>query len=320
MKPWAVICTAFLLAGCTGANEKKSQPDDESLLILQKTVYSQGFWVKVHAIEFLADLGYQKDALRYTNEELASFDSIPEKRIGFWRCKYKLSDQENDKTQWFEKIKNAYLDRNGPDRIHAVETLAKLGFSLKNVDAELVEKDLKSQTALGHFTLWGNILPAKSGGSPDFERLFAVFDEENAEAKKIAAYSLGFMASMPEQNWNILAQKALAEPEQSVAYPYMLGAAYMAYHSQWDENLFLKVRQKLTALQHVQDKAARIALCRALAVNGDDSDLPLLKELMHLSDPIRGGIDGILDRDIELWNEDVRAAAAYALLSLEKKK
>lgn len=115
-------------------------------------------------------------------------------------------------------MKYADLDRDGPDRIHAVETLAKLGFSLKNVNPELVEKDMKSETAIGSFTLWGYVLPENAEGSPDFEKLFKVFDEQNTASRKIGAYSLGLMGSIPEPHWNVLAKKALPEPTQSVAY------------------------------------------------------------------------------------------------------
>lgn len=85
MKRLPGIFTVFFFVGCIGSNKKKGPPDDESLFSLKKSVYSPGLWVTVFAIEFLRDLGYQNEALQYSDEQLASFDSIPQKRIGFWR-------------------------------------------------------------------------------------------------------------------------------------------------------------------------------------------------------------------------------------------
>lgn len=319
MKLLAGLCAALLMLTCITSAETPDKPDRESLLALRQAVFSPSFWVKVHAIEFLADLGYHQEALQYTDEQLASFDSIPQKRVGFWRCKYRLSRTENDRKKWLDKIKNAYQNTSGPDRVHAAETLAKLGFSLKHFDDRIVETDLKSETDLAAFVLWGYVLPKQDGESADFEKLFSMFDHQNAGFRKIAAYSLGFIAHFPEARWRVLAEKALTEPEKSPAYPYMLSAAYIVSRSGSDKDLVLKIKQRLTALKDVQDKSARIELCRALAVNGVKADLSLLKDLLHLANPLRP-VPGIVSKsEADVSNEDVGVAAAYAILCLQKK-
>lgn len=319
MKLLAGICAALLMLTCTTSAENRDSPDKESLLALRQAVFSQSFWVKVHAIEFLADLGYHQDALQYTDGQLASFDSIPQKRIGFWRCKYRLSRTGNDRKKWLDKIKDAYQNTSGPDRIHAAETLAKLGFSLRYFDDRIVETDLKSETDLSAFVIWGYVLPKQNGESAGFEKLFSMFDNQNAGIRKIAAYSLGFIPRFPEAKWNVLAEKALTEPENSPVYPYLLSAAYIVSRSGSDQDLLLKIKQKLMALKDVQDKSARIELCRALAVNGVKTDLPVLKDLLHLENPLRAVSGSVTHKEAAISNEDVLAAAAYAILCLQKK-
>jgi hypothetical protein len=319
MKRLAAICSALLMLNCMVFAKIPDNPDKESLLALRQAVFSPSFWVKVHAIEFLADLGYLPEATQYTDGQLASFDSIPQKRIGFWRCKYRLSRTENERKIWLEKIKDAYSNTGGADRIHAAETLAKLGFSLRHFDDSTVEKDLKSESDLAAFALWGYVLPKYENDATDFDRLFAMFGHQNAGFRKIAAYSLGFIPGIPEEKWFVLAEKALQEPAHSPAYPYMLSAAYIVSRSGSSKDLVKKIRQKLTGLKDVQDKSARIELCRALAAKGAKTDLPLLKDLLHLTNPLRPAPDTLSQSDADVANEDVRAAAAYAVLCLQKK-
>lgn len=319
MKPLTGICATWLILNGITYADTPVKPDRESLQMLRQVVFSPTFWVKVHAIEFLADLGYHREALQYTEGQLASFASVPQKRIGFWRCKYRLSDTENDQKKWLDKIKDAYQNTSGPDRIHAAETLAKLGFSLRHFDDRIVETDLKSETDLSAFVLWGYALPMQGEVSADFEKLFTMLDNQNAGFRKIAAYSLGFMMRFPEARWRVLAERALNEPEHSPAYPYMLSAAYMVNSSSKDQDLILKIKRKLIDLKDVQEKSARIELCRALAVNGRKTDLPLLRNLLHLKNPLRPIPDTAGQSAVQVANDDVRATAAYAILCLQKK-
>jgi SSS family solute:Na+ symporter len=318
MKRLAAICVVLLMAIRVTSAEPPSK-EKESLLALQQAVLSPSFWVKVHGIEFFADLGYYKEALQYTDEHLASFDSIPQKRIGFWRCKYKLSPTAIDRKTWLDKIKGAYLDTTGPDRLHAVETLAKLGFSLRHFDGGIVDKDLKGEPNMAAFTYWGYVLPKYDGARADFDMLFTMFDNENAAFRKIGAYSLGFIPQFPEEKWPMLVKYALKEPSDSPAYPYMLSAAYMAIRSKNNQTLQSEIRQRLQQLKDVQDKSARIELCRALAVNGIKSDMPLLQELLQATNPLPAVPGKMSQAEADIANEDVRAAAAFAILCLNKK-
>jgi hypothetical protein len=288
----------------------------ESLSVLRKAVLSPAFWVKVHAIEFLIELDYREEAMRYTDDQLAAFEQTPQNRIGFWRCRYRLSDSEKMREKWLNKIRNAYLDIGGPDRIHAAETLAKLGFSLQNLDDKLVESDLKSNTDLAAFAFWGYCLPKHRGAHADFDQLLSGLDHENSGFRKITAYSLGFIPGFPVTKWPSMAAKALKEPETSVAYPYLLGAAYILNRSNNKTGLAARVKTKLLVLKDTQDKSSRIELCRALAARPDRSDLSLLLDLLHVKVPLRP-LPGGSQSEADAANEDVQIAAAYGILCIK---
>jgi hypothetical protein len=295
---------------------KAGNIEDECHAIIRGAVYSSDFWVKVHAIEFLSELGYNKEAKQFTKDQLADFDSIPQKRIGYWRCSYRLAGNKSEKNKWLNKIRDAYMDPNGPDRIHAVESLAKLNFSLKGLSPEIVARDLNSDGALAWFTLWGNALPKENGRSPDFDKLFPALDQSNDGARKIAAYSLSYLGNLPKGKWDFLASKALSEPRDSEAYPYLLSAAYILSGSESDHEALVKVKQRLDELKDVQNKSGRIELCRAIAAKGNKLDLQLLTDLLHLTHPVRIVPRKNAPGEVRAWNDDIQTAAAYAILKI----
>src|SRR5690606_22576845 len=91
---------------------------------LRQILGEQHEWVKVHAAEFLLQLGQPegvKEAFVSENEQFG--DKAPY-RIGIWRVLAQAETSEQKKQRWVGKIKKAFLDPRGSDRLHAIETLA----------------------------------------------------------------------------------------------------------------------------------------------------------------------------------------------------
>jgi len=94
---------------------------------LQHILHTEERWVKVHAAEFLLWNGVlREEVYQVYLAENARYSSEPQYRIGIWRVLAQASNTESERQQWIAKIQAAYADENGPDRLHAIETLAKL--------------------------------------------------------------------------------------------------------------------------------------------------------------------------------------------------
>ena len=112
-------------------SETKDQPVDlqeEAVSVLRKVLHKQQQWVKVHAAEFLIWTGNERGVKQAFLKELELFHQKPQYRIGIWRVLAQVSDGA-EAAQYHKQIVNAFLDTAGKDRIHAIETMAKLKIS-----------------------------------------------------------------------------------------------------------------------------------------------------------------------------------------------
>ena len=119
-------------AGCSGSQPELSEGDQnlrkESVGQLRDSLTAQQRWVKVHAAEFLVSLDYRDGVFEEFSEELRLHGEEPKYRVGIWRVLAQLN--QHDRTvfrEHLQRIEAALLDETGIDRIHAVESLAKLG-------------------------------------------------------------------------------------------------------------------------------------------------------------------------------------------------
>lgn len=292
---------------------------------LREAAVCKDFWVQVHAIEYLAELGYTEQAEAFVRSELSEYQNVPQKRIGFWRSSYKISQSSKEKSKWINKIKNAYLDGSGNDRVHAAESLSKLGFSLNHFDHTIVADDERNGGMLASFVIWGTTLPIDSRENVAYGKLLEELKSNEESRRKIAAYALGFVGLNPPATvWKTLALQAKEEPPQSAASPYLLGAAYSLHNKEdtADLRLVATIYNKLRGLKDIKDKEARVELCRSLAAKGGKDDIPLLLDLMNDKDPITDlpSLESNLNPEVHPWNLDVKAAAAYAILKITNRE
>lgn len=306
--------------------ETHATPRDATCLeTLRQAAVCNDFWVQVHAIEYLVELGYTQEAEAFVRSELSGYQNVPQKRIGFWRSSYKVSQSREEKSKWINKIKNAYLDSSGDDRIHAAESLSKLGFSLNNFDHNMLADDQRNGGMLASFVIWGTAIPIDNRENVAYGQLIDLLKSNEESSRKIAAYALGFVGIDPPATvWETLALQATEEPSQSAAYPYLLAAAYSLHNKENTANLELvtAIYNKLKGLKYIKDKEARVELCRSLAAKGGKDDIPLLMDFINDKDPITDlpSFDPSLNVEAHPWNLDVKAAAAYAILKITNRK
>lgn len=296
--PSILLASTVLLTSPVLEVQGGKQPGEGYLQLLLDAAASEDFWVAVHATEYLIDLGYAEQAEKVCTEYLTPYESSPQQRIGLWRVQYRLELQAAAKQTLLTKLVSAYETTNGPDRIHAAETLAKLRFCFDKLNKRTVRNDLDRNDMLGTFVKWGVSVACQQGLPDDPARLIKLLDATLVE-RKLAAYGLTFLSKPSARHWQQLAETALRENDEETR-AYLLGAAYQLYDSQLNipSPLFDRVRLALFALADSKLKSVGMELCRALAIRPDPKGQKLLKRLVDMPDT----------------NTDVRATAAYALL------
>lgn len=307
MKHLLIPALALFLYGCGDRDGSHG----ESLylgVIREAGATSEDFWVRVHAIEFLIELGDTEEALRLA-DSCREFETESQKRIGYWRMKYRLSAPA-EKQVWLDKILASYVDREGPDRIHAAETLAKLSYPLSKADSSLTAQDLETGGSLGAYVKWGMALPADSASEVDFDMLLQAVEDTSLPEKRIAAYAITFLKPLPEPYRMRLFSAAEAGDERPDVLPYLLHAAIIQDNPGGGQSERLKTR--LRSLADAPGKSARIELCKALAGRSNKDDEALLQRVFKLENPVSEGND-FAGGEIGPANLDVKIAAAFAL-------
>lgn len=290
---------AILHMGCNNSF------DADPLSYIEKAAGSSDFWVKVHGIEYLIALGEHKKAKRFVDGEFSKYADSSQKRIGVWRVMYRLETDGEIRDGLLKRIIQAYVDQDGADRIHAAETLAKLNFSLQNLDDDIIQNDIQYGGMLGAFVRWGYSL--SNAGTSNRSLLLELMKEES-EMQKLSAYALGFIGNLSNDEWVSITVMTLKTDTGSVAYPYLLGMLYSVYDRSLNlqPHEYTQVKLHLLNLKNREFKDARIELCRALATHSERDDVLILHELLK-------------DDRQDAANLDVKAAAAYALLQERRK-
>ncbi|GAA4464533.1 hypothetical protein GCM10023189_43940 [Nibrella saemangeumensis] len=291
---------------------------------LQEILYTQAEWVKVHAAEYLLWAGYPEGVKEEYLREEKRFGNQPPYRIGIWRVLAQASSQPAERQQWTEKIREAFGDTAGMDRIHAAETLAKLQMSPQAHYPTLTQKALKSDNKpLAMYTLWAASYAADESVQATRHKLLGLLTtpQPDVAVKRMAAYILRHLKGLTAHQWQQLAQVALSEPENSAAHVYLLSAAFVGAPANANTGLFKQVHETLLKAAFSPLKGNRTEMAAALAERGTLSNLPVLVALLTDQNPLPG--TGAASGEAIRKNPDqadVRAAAAYAILKIRQRE
>ena len=265
---------------------------DRALAVLREAVAREESWVKVHAAESLLWTGHPQGVYDTFVRELDA--AGPQYRIGVWRVLAQATEgEESDKHR--AKILDAFLDVDGPDRLHAAETLGKLGHAGKDEEFRRVATGHHSVERAGAFEACARWVLANSGDEPDEAALAALLESEDPEARGVAAYAFRFFECIRPASYAKLKAAAEREPEDSSWRVNLLSTWYV--HAPEDERPSIKT--KLVRYARNGGTGDKREACVALGRIPDTADVPLLARLLD---------------DAEM---DVRTGAAETFLRIE---
>lgn len=300
----------FFLIGCNNRSDNSEFVPDylrkKAVKQLRENLQKQSKWGKVHAAEYLLWLGYPAEVKEVFNAEQQRYGNEPPYRIGIWRVLAQAATEPEKKAHWIEKILEAYKDSNGKDRLHAVETLAKLKVPILKTSRETTRRILSDKNSpLYVYTLWAASYTSPDSIGSSYKTLLdlTLSDGVDKELTRQSAYALRRLNSLNDSEWHALAKRALAEPNKSEARIYLLSAAFTTTpKDSVFSNKYLNVKKCLLKAKNSQNVADRMELLSVLAEQGTQEDLPTLLSLLTSKDP------------------DIKATVAYAILRIDQRK
>lgn len=245
---------------------------------LNERMNDSAFWNKIHSIEFLIDLGLNKEAEIILKDRISKYESEPQMRIGYWRC---MALNENDtysKDLYIKKILEVYLDSNNTDIIHAAESLAKLSFSLRTYPkTKMINVD--EQNKLEAYVNWSSIYPDKYNCSIDYNSLFEILKSENLEYKQVMAYGTKYLGKISNYQWRKIMNLALTEPLESPIAVYLYSSALNSCPDQERNNKdILIIRDNLKRIAKTENIKNKYEAFVALGNFAEKDDSNFIKE------------------------------------------
>ncbi len=278
--------------------ETKASADLRALLCSEKE------WVRVHVAEFLIWEHLCADEVQsmFLEEEKQS-GHLPKYRIGIWRVLAQAAVDEKDRRYWINKIMAAYQDSDGEDRLHAIETLAKLKVSVVGEIADSLEG------SMGLYTLWNYAMGAK----PRLEEVKAILvadltnDRLSELEMRITSYIFRYLGSLSDNQFEKISRWMDGRSFNSSLRSSLLATLWISAPPNEDEAILHTLRKELLALRSQREALNHIMM--ALAVRGDISDIEVIRDLYKM----------LRDTNQPDYSSDLHATAAYMVLKASDK-
>ena len=267
----SLFAAYVLCGGCAQSNDTSSSREDDettdrAVAVLRQALSEEDGWVKVHAAEALVANGYYEGVRKTFLAELPT--AKPKYRIGVWRVLAQAShDDHEEREKHINRIRDAFLNIDGPDREHALESLAKLQYSARPEELVYVAMDAK-----GTFQAHARWALANSGRHEDEKLLTALFCSEDSDVRATVAYGLRYLEDVSGDAIRRLEKAYAKEPADSGARIYILSA--LGVHCPPEHRG--KLKEELLKYAEMGNAAEKKEAFAALAYFGEDYDIPFL--------------------------------------------
>lgn len=304
----AVKAEVFLRDGLT------QQVKELAYAALRNALHANAFWVRVHAAEFLIALGETGDVEDEFAKE-TDFETQRPERIGVWRVRYRLAGSKDDQEAVANRIRAVAHDQSATDRLHAVETLAKLRIQLPEVEVQAIVA--ATCDAGEHELAFGLWMAVTQEGNEQLqaqqEQLASLLASDDDLARLRAAYALWQVASKSPPLRDAIIDTGVRTTEQKAkeSLEELAGAHVLA--TAWKTAELWEVDDDIRRFRDARIQELSTALKRAADESTEVSRV-LADTLAELGTPADG--DRLLEY-LETDDPDLRASAANALLRIE---
>lgn len=190
--------------------------------VLAADLTKETAFVKVHAAEALLALGEKDEPRRVFTVELPAANDLRPYRIGVWRVLALASNSARERAEWIARIEAVVLDEATMDRLHAVETLGKLGHAPSGRVRAAIEQMAKGPAAPAVFSHWVLHLAGDRAALP---AIVAALGSDDPAARLRAAFVLHWLKISNAATRATLDRTAEREPADAVGYTIIQCAA-----------------------------------------------------------------------------------------------
>jgi HEAT repeat protein len=255
----------------------------EPITVLRDVMRREERFVKVHAAEALIELGQPSGVHDLFLAQEHEHRDVPMYRLGVWRVLARtttVGTPEHDR--WIGELRKAALDPAAPDRIGAIESLAKLKYALAADERPAVETLAASKDeGIALFSLW--LLSQAPGCENPQDRVARYLDSQDPITRLRAIYILRFLPDLSTDNRAKLKAAARAEPKDTLTHAYATSSSFIVARTYGDDDEAQRTRKQLYRILETGEPAAKQEACRALGEQGSREDLDAIAPL--LADP-----------------------------------
>ena len=277
----------------------KGETKQMALADLKSLLYSEKEWIKVHVAEFLLWRNCYVDEVRveFLKEE-EQFGHVPKYRVGIWRVLVQATTDEKNKQYWKDKIIAAYHDKEGEDRLHAIETLAKLRVGV----VQVLPTGLESSFRL--YSLWNYALGSEKKKQIVKNILIRdlVSNKLTELEKHVTSYILRYIGPLAENEYVQVKTWMQTKDLETALRSNLLATLLIAYPENQPANEQSELKKELFAM--FRDAEAIPHVTMALAQKSDDNDQKIVSDMYETMRNIKSGN----------YNSDFHAMTAYMVL------
>ncbi len=314
--PWKLflaypVMTLFMVKEVNSQAMPQSNITQQALTDLRELLYTQEEWIKVHVAEFLLWEGQCVDEVRREFlEENRRYGHIAKYRIGIWRVLAQATSAGKERSEWVNRIVKAYEETEGPDRLHAVETLAKLkhavvadisGFNISN-----------GSDAFTLYRIWNAAYQPNANVEAIHELLVSLLEiqarEYDERALSVSSFVIRNLRPVSPGHWDRIRECALAFSGSYGIRSALLATVSMTALPGVDAQYLFSVKRELLAMKN--KSGVLVNLLYVLAESATEADRLLLSSLYAR----------VRKSEAAGYDADIHAAAAYAVLKTNSTK
>jgi HEAT repeat protein len=210
-----------LASGCA-ATPKSSALVEQARTVLANDLANEKAFVKVHAAEALIALGEKDEPHRVFSAELPAANDSRPYRIGVWRVLALASKSARERSEWIARIEAAVLDATTMDRVHAVESLGKLGHAPGGAVRAAIAEMARGPAAPAVFAQWVLHLAGDRAALP---AIVAALGADDPAVRLRAAFVLHWLKIDDAATRGALDRTGEREPVDAIGYTIIHCAA-----------------------------------------------------------------------------------------------
>ena len=191
--------------------------------VLRRAFQEEKGWTRIHAAEALLVVSDAETVRKEFGEPVAAEGARPE-RIGIWRVRAALAQTPEERTRWVRQIEAVAVDAAAKDQLQGIESLAKLGERPGAAVLAAAHRLAEKGDAESLYPMWLEHLAGDTGA---VKRIARRLSSPVPAARLRAAYVLRKIKPDDPEVRQALAHAAGSEPPETMAYPFVLGAALL---------------------------------------------------------------------------------------------